>query len=121
MLTKEQIVSAIDLKVTPISIPEWGGEAFLRTPSERDYCAYVEIMRRTKEKNDYTNARSTLVAMMLCDDAGRLMFNWRVPGDLEVLNAKNPHVMDRIHDEGMKISGLHAESESPVKALEKNS
>ncbi len=106
MLTKEDIAAAEDFTVEPYKVPEWGGEIFLRTPCEADYC-------------DYKNSRSTLIAMMLCDSNGKLMFHWRKGTDVEILNNKNPIVMDRIHDQCMRLSGLTKEAD-PIGDAEKN-
>lgn len=95
-LTAEQILAADDMGLKKVSVPEWGGEVFIRvmTVGERD--EYERMWIGQKDKG-IDNFRTKYLSRTLCDDKGDLLFR-----DKEAaLAKKSGAVMGRLFDEAM--------------------
>lgn len=115
-IDKNAIINAGDIKTGTISIPEWGGECFVKRPSikERDILgAYTRVFMETKfdedgkQKNEFVKGeesekafssfRLKTIGFALCDEKGIRLFN-----DDEIdtlLGKKSPEVIDRIFND----------------------
>lgn len=96
-LTAEQILAADDMGLKKVSVPEWGGEVFIRvmTVGERDEYERMWIGQRDK---GIANFRTQYLARVLCDEAGKLLFT---RDKVDALAAKSGAVCGRLFDEAM--------------------
>lgn len=113
-LTAEQILAANDAGLMgPISVPEWGGDVFIRvmTVGERD--SYERLWIGKKETG-IENFRSEYLARCLCDDKGQLVFT---RGQVAVLAGRSGAVVGRLFDAALKHNNM---TEADVEQLAKN-
>ena len=118
LLSKAQILGAVDVQVEVVAVPEWGGTVKVRglSGSERDAFEAETIQRKGKDVRTNTrNLRARLVAMTVVDEAGERVFGF---GDVEALGAKSARALDRVFGVGMRLSGL---GDRDVEELTKNS
>lgn len=116
-LTREQILSSVDLKPEKVPVPEWGGES----PDEA--FVYVRIMTGTErdafegnwDSVKFKNGRSYLAVTTICDEQGNSLFN---PDDVEALGKKSSAALTRVLDVCMRLNRLGAKD---IEELEKNS
>jgi hypothetical protein len=110
-LTKDAILSCLDLKQEKVETPEWGGHVYVRTMTAGDRTAW-EIQQQGKTRNDI---RASLAALTICDEQGNLLFT---PEDVGLLNLKSGKVLSDIFTTAAKLNGILP---SDVDELEKNS
>lgn len=113
-LTAEQILAANDAGLMgPISVPEWGGDVFIRvmTVGERD--SYERLWIGKKETG-IENFRSEYLARCLCDDKGQLIFT---RGQVAALAGRSGAVVGRLFDAALKHNNM---TEADVEQLAKN-
>jgi hypothetical protein len=106
VLSREQILAAIDQKIEYVEVPEWDGGVYVRNMTgktrdkfERSRCKIVgkeiEIV--------HENTRASLLSATLCDKDGMLLFT---PEDIEALGEKNGAALDRLFDVAQRLSGM---------------
>lgn len=99
-LTREEIVAAIDKRrraVTPLVVPEWEGEVFVRklTPAE------VDATGMGTERNDEPEMSARFVAACLSHEDGSPMF-----ADSSELEKADLSLIARLFTECVQINGL---------------
>lgn len=116
-LSREDILSAKDLDLTRVEVPEWGGYVFVRTltGAERDaFEASVIDPRSRTPKMLMVNVRAKLASLTVCDDTGKRLFTEE---DIEALGGKSASALQRVFDIATEINAL---TDKDVKSLEKN-
>ena len=112
-MSVEQILAASDSQIEKVECPEWGGDVYVRTitADERD-----RFEARFSARTDKGGVRADLVALALCDEAGKPLR----PTDAEIkaLGTKSSGVMDRVFTAVMQLNKMLP---SDVEELEKNS
>jgi hypothetical protein len=112
-LTKDQILSADDLDLLEIEVPEWKGSVFCRVMSVGERDAYEREWIGKKETG-VENFRTKFLQRVLCSKSGELLFT----GDeVAALSKKSARVMARLWDKAMKHNHLMADD---VEELAKN-
>jgi len=124
MLNKEEIIKANDIGMGKISVPEWGGEVYVKAPSIKDRDTlgnysrkYLEVEKDKKgepildeNKNPklkfiggeeaekaFQDYRLYRVGFAICDENGKRLFS---DEEIEtILGKKSPEAIDRIHSE----------------------
>ncbi len=111
MLSRDEILSASDLSLEEVEVPEWGGSVLVRTMTgaERDRMETEFLAEKT------VNVRARLAAVVLCDDAGRRLFS---DADIVLLGAKSGAALDRVFAVATRLNGM---TKRDVDELEKNS
>ena len=113
-LTRDEILRAADCRPEPVSVPEWGGQVWIRpiTAAERD--RFEMRFHAAEGAGRYENLRAALVAMALADEEGRRLL---ADEDAAALGAKSAAVLDRLFDVAKHLAGI-----GPAEAqdLEKN-
>ncbi len=105
-LTRDDILSAEDLKSERVQVPEWGGEVIVRelTGTERDeYESSLVTIKGTKTEVNSRNMRAKLVALSLVDDGGNRLFTHE---DIKALGLKSASALDRVVDVAKRISRI---------------
>lgn len=118
VLTKDQILKADDLKVEKLTVPEWGGDIFIKVMSgaERDgFEAGCFVGRGKDRRENFQNLRARLVAICIVDEEGKRMFN---DAEAMLLGQKSAPAIDRIFTKCQEFNGL---TQKDVEELTKNS
>lgn len=112
ILSKKEILEFNDLKQEKLSVPEWGGDVFIRimTGIERDK---FEEWAASSGKS-LQGIRARIASMCLVDETGKNLFD---EGDIEALGKKSAAALERVVAAAQK---LNAVSEEDVKELAKN-
>jgi len=105
-LSRDQILSAGDVTIEEVQVPEWGGSVYVRSLNGRARDRFESS--RFKLKGDkvemiHDNTRAVLLSLSLCDEAGTLLFS---EADVAALGEKNAAAMDRCFDVAQRLSGL---------------
>lgn len=115
-LGRDAILGASDLTRELVSVPEWGGEVYVRTMTGTERDAFeTAIYNSTAKRVNTENIRARLAAATLCDDKGVLLF---APKDLAALGAKSAKALDRVYETAQRLNGMSAKD---VEDLAKNS
>ena len=120
MLSVADILALDDLPREKVSVPEWGGDVFIRTMrgDERDEFEGAEALFRKsagKGPRAMRGFRARLLVFTVCDEAGRLLF---APEQAAALGQKSSAIVSRLFDVAAKLNGF---TQSDVEELEKNS
>lgn len=109
MLKKEQILSAQDVKIEPVAVPEWGGEIFVREFSGRSRAEVIAFLSAKKKAGEEQVEASVyevfplVIRLAACDDKGQLLFD---ASDIETLKDRNGKALERVALAAMKLNGL---------------
>ncbi len=111
ILTREEILGKNDLVIKKVSVPEWGGDVYIKSlnGTERD-----QWELHNANNNEVVGIRARLLAISCCNEAGELLFE---AADFEALTKKNGVPLTRIFNEIMKMNYLN---EADIEELEKN-
>jgi len=118
VLTKEQILKAKDTETKKVSVPEWGGEVFVRTLSGTERDGFEQDIIEHKgdsRKVNYKNMRAKFCALTICDEKSNRIFT---EADVNALGAKSAKALDRIFTVAQKLNGLGPDD---IEELAKNS
>lgn len=118
LLSKDQILSAHDIHVEELPVPEWGGVICIKTLSadERDQIEseIIQINPQTGQpKAMKTNTLRSLVAFYgICDEEGHRLFTDK--RDIDLLGRKSAAALDRVV---VRIQELSAMSPADIEKL----
>lgn len=107
MLTKEQILQCDDIQLELVSVPEWGGDVYVKsiTGAQRDWLemsTYEE--KKGKDKNiNMQNFRAKLVSISVCDENKEPLFDDK---DIAILTNKNAAALQRVFEVAQRLSGF---------------
>ena len=118
ILTREMILQADDLRRELVSIPEWGGEVYVRslTGAERDQfeAGMMKIVVGGTPVVKLELARARLASLTMCDESGQRLFT---EADVVALSGKCAAPLERVFEAAGQLSGL---SKADVEELAKN-
>lgn len=110
MLTREQILSATDIKSEIVQVPEWGGELMVwgMTGKERDAFERTVLERREDGslKRNYENFRAKLAVFSIKDETGKRLFD---ESDIEALGKKSVAALERVINVAQRLSRISSE------------
>jgi hypothetical protein len=110
-LSKAKILSAKDVKVETLPVPEWGGDVFVKTLSGTERDAFEDAYSSDKMKN----FRVRFLVLTLCDENGERLFS---DSEIEELGKKSASVISRLFEKSWAINAFRSED---VDALGKDS
>ena len=102
VLSKDAIKQATDFKVEKVSVPEWGGDVYLKTLSGTERDAFEEGYAEQKMKN----FRARFLVLTLCDESGERMFSDDEAADL---GGKSTVVLNRLFDAAWALNAFRTE------------
>jgi hypothetical protein len=118
-LGRDDILSADDIRIEQVDVPEWGGTVYIRTLTGLQRERYVESIRRTvghgkKQSVEIVLQQSgaKLAAQTLCDESGKLLFT---EADIPALARKSARALQRVIDASARLNGLDDEAENDAK------
>lgn len=106
MLTRDQILGAIDRKTVTVDVPEWGGQVLVASMSgaARDAWEQSLVIRDGKSaKPNMANMRARLVAACVVDADGNPLFS---QSDIEALGQKSGAALERVCKAAQKLNAL---------------
>ena len=111
VLNRDDILDANDIQIELVSVPEWGGDVFVKgmTGAERDrFEAGVISLDSKSEKVDMRDIRAKLCSETICDEAGKKLFNHKGELALKVIKgiSKNIHQVDGISGATITSKGV---------------
>lgn len=117
LATRDQILSASDLKTVPVETPEWGEDSGVNVRSltgiERD--RWDKNSYQGKKEVDLLGYKARFCVLTIVDENGVQIFS---ETDAEALAKKSAAVIERVFTAAAKLNGLLA---SDSTAIEKNS
>lgn len=106
MLTRDEILSANDLKTEVVDVPEWGGQVTIREMTGTAYEAYETSTHKLvgdKYVPNLIDRRARLCAVSIIDDKGDLMF---ADADIKKLSAKSGDVLCKVFEACQRINKI---------------
>lgn len=100
---RSRILAADDIKIEKISIPEWGGDYFVRIISGTDRDSFEESYAEQKMKA----FRVRFLVLCLCDENGGRIFK---DEDAVELGKKSSVVINRVFEAAWKINAFTPEA-----------
>jgi hypothetical protein len=113
ILSREEILSANDLKREKVKVPEWGGEVFVSAMSGESRDEWEQSLVSGKGVS-LTNIRARLFAMTACDEDGNRLFTSE---DVQALGKKSGAALDRCVKVAQRLNRL---TENDLEDLTKN-
>ncbi len=97
-LSKDEILSANDIYIEEVKVPEWGGNVYVKTLSGEDRdmleASMMEFSANGKPKTlKLQKLRGTLAALGICDEEGNRIFDDK---DIPALAKKSAAALDRV-------------------------
>jgi len=118
MLTREEILSADDLKTEAVPVPEWGDGAEVLVSvldgERREYFERMAQERKDSKVSAEDHFRATLLASVLVDESGNRLFS---DEDIPALNKKSSVVLDRLFTVAQRVNCSRKED---IEELAKN-
>lgn len=118
LLNHSDILAADDLKTEDVAVPEWGGTVRIKalTGTERDEFeqSLMEVKKDGSVKSQRANVRARLVAKVIVNEAGELVFN---NADIPALGRKSAAALDRVATAAQR---LNAFSDADIEELAEN-
>lgn len=102
-LDRKSILAADDVRKEKVSVPEWGGDVYLRVLSGTDRDRFEESYADQKMKA----FRLRFLLLALCDERGERLFE---DDEADVLGRKSSVVINRLFEAGWKINAFTQEA-----------
>lgn len=121
MLTKEQILAAVDLETESVAVPEWGGDVLVSQMSGAMRDTYEDFKLNLPVGPDGETFTSTkglrelAVGLCLVDENGERLFS---DAELHELGKKSADAIDRLWEVVLRVNKL---GKAQVEDTEKNS
>jgi hypothetical protein len=118
VLSRDDILKADDMEKKLVSVPEWGGEVYVRSISGRERDGFDAQSTQGKGKDtkvNLRNFRARLCALTISDESGASIFS---EGDVAMLGTKSAAALDRVFEVAAKLNRITKED---VEELTKNS
>lgn len=106
MLTREAILSANDLARESLTVPEWGGDVWVRTLTAAERDTWEQQVRDQTDDSGAVGQRrlkSMLAVLTVVDNDGARLF---ADDDVEALDEKSAAAVDRIWQVACRLNGL---------------
>lgn len=106
ILNKDDILKVSDIQTELVSVPEWGGDVYVRglNGAERDKLENSLIEMRGKDRRlNMMNVRAKLASMAICDENGKRLFN---DADIQALGQKSAIALQRVFEIAQRLSGI---------------
>ena len=107
MISRADILAAIDRTIEPFEVAEWGGSIFLRSLTVGERFSFLDLIRRNdwgdSAKADLASMQAHLIALCVCDAGGVALFTLE---DVQALKNKDCLVIDRVFSRAQIVAGL---------------
>lgn len=105
LLSKNEILTANDLRTVDIPVPEWGGDVRVKTltGAERDQYEADSVKIKGNRRELVGNLRARLIAMCAVDENGQLLFT---RADVLKLGQKSAPALERVFEAAASLNGM---------------
>lgn len=104
-LDKNAILSADDLPRESVSVPEWGGEVYVRSLMAYEKDKFDRDQQRRNENGDSLDGlRARFAALVIVDEKGDRLFT--DAGDITALGKKSGTALDRVLKAAFRLNGV---------------
>lgn len=110
-LSKAKILSAKDVRLAKVNVPEWGGDVFVKTLSGTERDAFEDAYSDQKMKQ----FRVRFLVLTLCNDDGERLFT---DAERDELGKKSSIVINRLFEKAWEHNAFTTEA---VESLGKDS
>lgn len=104
VLTRDAVLTAQDLPLEKVDVPEWGGSVYVRGMSGVDRDSFEQSLMVGGEFSS-VNVRAKIVVRTACDENGQRIFT---DADADAVGARNAAALTRIYEAGQRLSGMGA-------------
>lgn len=115
MLTREQILGAVDIGFETVDVPQWGGTVRLKGLTAAEYDKFQQGLFEgdgSNRKINMANARARMLALAIVDDKGQAIFT---ESDIAALGQKASAPIELLYRAALKLNGDEdAEKNSPT-------
>lgn len=120
VLTREQIQAAQDLPTEKLSIPEWGGDVFVRSMNVDELQKYLNILNNGRDEDlsqidvskiDVSTNMIMIVIFCVVDEQGTRMF---AEEDAEWLKTKCVGALRKISEVAGRLTGISVEAQETI-------
>jgi len=99
MLTREQILSADDLRHVDVEVPEWGGTMRLRTITAKDR----QKFHASGTKGVMNDFLERFIVACAVDDKNKPLFTEE---DVKALGNKSANALNRVFEAAVELNGM---------------
>ena len=110
-LTLSEILNAEDDKLHCVTVPEWGGDVYIKVISGTQRDAYENHLLKCMKGDRLVENRGLKIALLrlaLCDQQGKLLI--QTDKDAKALGDKAAPVLQRLFEKSQRINGLGDEA-----------
>jgi hypothetical protein len=118
VLSKDQILRAVDTEYETVDVPEWGGKVRVKTLTGDERDGYEQSLidqRGNVTAPKLAGAQARLCALSIVDDDGERLFS---DSDVKALGAKSAQALNRVFDVAVRLSRM---TQAEVEAMVGNS
>ena len=118
ILTKEQIMAAVDLEVEEVEVPQWGGSVLVKPLTARQrglLTSQIVDQRKDGRRLKLEEIQIRTCALALVDQEGRRLFD---DASMRDLARKSSAALQIVFEAAQRLSGL---SDEEVEELQGNS
>lgn len=114
VLNRDQILNSDDLTKEEVSVPEWGGEVFVRTLTGTEKDTFEEKIIGKNGGVNMKNIRALLASLTIVDEKGERLFE---ESDIKELGRKSGAALSRVFNVAQRLNKI---SDDDVEELAKN-
>lgn len=103
MLTREAILAADDIRRELVSVPEWGGDVYVKMLTGAERARWEARAVKSGNVDSLEDMPAILLAATVCDEAGALLFT---PEDYPALSAKSSSAVSRVFRAAFRLNNL---------------
>jgi hypothetical protein len=106
LLTRQQILEAMDIKTEKVSVPEWGGDVLVTTISAEKRDAIQNILLKDPKKVSMVSVEKMkvlLCSFAIVDQDGKQLFTEE---DVDALYQKSSIALDRVFQAAEKLNSI---------------
>jgi hypothetical protein len=106
LLTKQQIVSVVDIESEIVHVPEWGGDVMVKAMNGAERDAFESAQVQVKDKKvefNGVNIRARMAAACIVDEQGQRLFSDK---EVDLLGRKSAAALDRVYAVALRLSGM---------------
>ena len=116
-LSRDDILGRDDLRRVRLTVPEWGGDIFVRTMTgyEKDWYEtqnYDDQGNALPVQQRWLNLRARMAVLTVCDEQGNSLFTL---ADMDQLTRKSAPALDRIWEVATRLNGMAPAAEEALK------
>ena len=114
MLDRNSILQMDDLPKEQLSVPEWGGDVWVRTLTGTERDSFEQSKVQKKNKPNLNNVRARFAVLTICDEKGERLFT---DNDAEALGKKSAAALDRVFEVAQRLNGFSDDDQRELSSV----